>query len=57
MRVGGLLFKLPLMAALLLMLAGCDNLSTDEITPENLMGFFLKTLCRSQDNCGVREPI
>jgi hypothetical protein len=45
------------MAALLLMLAGCDNLSTDEITPENLMGFFLKTLCRSQDNCGVREPI
>lgn len=51
-RVGRLLLNLPL----LLMLAGCDNLNTDNITPENIGAFFLRTLCRSVNNCGVHEP-
>ncbi len=40
----------------LLALGGCDNLSTDNLTPENFMSFFMRTWCRSQNNCSVQDP-
>ena len=54
-RAGRLRFGAFLLPAALL-LTGCDNLNTDNITPKNIGAFFLRTLCRSVSNCGVNDP-
>lgn len=41
----------------MLSLSACSGINTDNLTAENFIGFFLRTLCRSQNNCDVREPM
>lgn len=43
------------MLGLLLLLSGCD-ISTDNLTPQNIGAAILRSICRSQTNCYVDTP-